>query len=131
MYYSKSKKLGDRTSRIKARKRVDQDKENSVGEGKNKNAGITGASPLLISILMSGQSLRNVHLQSQYSRFLLPSLCFFLLRVIIYGMEYPPSSSSWVSRLCLHEVAFTLLAYSLGDRVGKRNCWHYVNTVQY
>lgn len=35
-------------------------------------------------------------------------------------MEYPPSSSSWVSQLCPHKVAFALLAYSPGDRVGKR-----------
>lgn len=60
MYYGKSKELGDRTGRIQARKLVDQDKDNSVGERKDKNAGITEASPLLISILMSGQSLRNV-----------------------------------------------------------------------
>ena len=60
MYHGKSKELGDRTCRIQARKLVDQDKDNSVGERKDKNAGITEASPLLISILMSGQSLRNV-----------------------------------------------------------------------
>lgn len=120
MYYGKSKELGDRTGRIQARKLVDQDKDNSVGERKDKNAGITEASPLLISILMSGQSLRNVCLWSQYSPFLLPLLCFLLLSMTIYGKEYPLFSPSWVSQLCHHYVSFALLAYSLGDRVGKR-----------